>query len=476
MRSKLAISMMLLFVGSAIVQADEKEQYNQIRQLLNTGKLDEAEKSFETAIEAAPDSAQLKSLHYLFYIYLTRADRTLDAASHAEANIDVWLGNLARAPQVAQNFSSQVDNVTSAYVKLEQHDVALQKLDDIVSKVSALLADKKSAEVAALAIELRAKKSLLLAQAGKNDEGRALLDSVRKEAVAAFSAHADDPSAALALASVLAVRTQFEATGDAAAVASKEHLDFLTEQAKAHSSSYPLVAAYYSAQFSALSRLIRSDAVEAENQLASVKEFFSSLDKSNQQVQNLVTSAERGMLSLERSIASAKVQQALIGQPSFPLEVEAWANGDPITEKELEGKVVLIDFWAVWCGPCIATFPHLREWQDKYSDKGFVVIGATRYYGYDWDDSTDRIKKVEGLSPDDERAALVRFAQHHELKHRFMVMPKDSQFSSKYGVTGIPQAVLIGRDGKIQMIRVGSGDANAHDLEAKIEELLAASN
>ena len=175
-------------------------------------------------------------------------------------------------------------------------------------------------------------------------------------------------------------------------------------------------------------------------------------------------------------IAAAKAQQALIGQSSFPLEAEAWVNGDDLTDKELEGKVVLIDFWAVWCGPCIATFPHLREWQDKYSDKGLVIIGATRYYSYDWDDATNRIKKVENLSTEDERAAMSRFAQYHELKHRFMVMPKDSTFSKKYGVTGIPQAVLIGRDGKVQMIRVGSGEANAHDLEAKIEELLAVSN
>ena len=165
----------------------------------------------------------------------------------------------------------------------------------------------------------------------------------------------------------------------------------------------------------------------------------------------------------------------MIGQPSFPLEVDAWVNGDEINEKSLEGKVVLLDFWAVWCGPCIATFPHLREWREKYAEQGLVIIGATRYYGYDWDDSTDRIKKEKDLSPADERAALVRFAQHHELKHRFAVMPKESQFSKKYGVTGIPQAVLIGRDGTIQMIRVGSGEANSRDLETKIEELLAAS-
>ena len=476
MRPKLVLSLAFLFVGSAFALADDTAQFNEIRQLLTTGKFAEAEKSFAAAIEANPDSARLKSLHNHFYFYLNRAGRTLDAARHAEANVDMSLESLASVPQLASQLVRQVDSVTSAYAKLNQHDVALQKLDGIVDKVRELLAKEESAEVAALVVELRARKSLLLAGAGRNDEGRALLDGIRKEAEDAFAANADNPSAVLALANVLAVRAQFETDGEAAAAASQEHLDFLLEQAKAHSSSYPLVSAYYSAQMTALSNLIRTDAARAEGQIASLKQFLASLDKGNQQIQALVRGADRGLTSLEARIASAKAQQALIGQPSFPLEVEAWVNGAKISDKELGGKVVLIDFWAVWCGPCIATFPHLREWHDKYSDKGFVIIGATRHYGYDWDDSMDRIKKVEGLSAADEQAALVRFAQHHELKHRFMVMPKESEFSKKYGVTGIPQAVLIGRDGTVQMIRVGSGDANAHDLEAKIEELLAASN
>jgi len=308
------------------------------------------------------------------------------------------------------------------------------------------------------------------------DAGRALLDSIRKEAQAAFAANADDATVALTLANVLAVRVQFEYGGEGENAASKEHLTFLSEQARAHPASVPLVSAYYNAQTLALSRMLRTDATQADVELAALSEFLASLDKQNPEIQSWLQLSQRGLASLAGQIAAKKAQQALIVQPSFPLEVEAWVNGDDLTDKELEGKVVLIDFWAVWCGPCIATFPHLREWRDKYADKGLVIIGATRYYGYDWDDATDRIKKVEGLSPEDERAAMVRFAKHHELKHQFMVMPKESEFSKKYGVTGIPQAVLIGRDGKVQMIRVGSGEANAHDLEAKIEELLAASN
>jgi thiol-disulfide isomerase/thioredoxin len=147
-------------------------------------------------------------------------------------------------------------------------------------------------------------------------------------------------------------------------------------------------------------------------------------------------------------------------------------NGSPLSDGDLQGKVVLLDFWAVWCGPCVATFPHLREWNEKYAGKGLVIIGATRYYSYDWDEQAKRSKKTADLSPAAEQVALAAFAKHHELSHRFMVMPKESQFSKNYGVSGIPQAVLIDRAGKVRMIRVGSGEANAHDLEGMIETLL----
>jgi hypothetical protein len=67
---------------------------------------------------------------------------------------------------------------------------------------------------------------------------------------------------------------------------------------------------------------------------------------------------------------------------------------------------------------------------------------------------------------------LEKFRESHGLKHPFFVTPAQSDFQAAYGVTGIPHAVLIDKAGKIQMIRVGSGEANAKDLEAKIEELL----
>ena len=53
-----------------------------------------------------------------------------------------------------------------------------------------------------------------------------------------------------------------------------------------------------------------------------------------------------------------------------------WINSQPLAMEELRGKVVLIDFWTYTCVNCIRTFPYLREWNDKYSDKGLVIVGV----------------------------------------------------------------------------------------------------
>ncbi len=142
---------------------------------------------------------------------------------------------------------------------------------------------------------------------------------------------------------------------------------------------------------------------------------------------------------------------------------------------DLKGKVVLIDFWAVWCGPCIATFPHLQEWKEKYGEKGLVIVGVTRQYGYRWDKEQGRQVSEKDAPLDVELEMLEEFRKVHKLEHGFVVSPKESDYNRKFGVTGIPQAVLVDQNGVIQLIRVGSGEKNAEELEAKIKSLLGVS-
>ncbi len=93
-------------------------------------------------------------------------------------------------------------------------------------------------------------------------------------------------------------------------------------------------------------------------------------------------------------------------------------------------------------------------------------------YGYRWD-SEKQTQVTEKDAPlDVELEMLEEFRKSHKLEHGFVVTPKESDYSQKFGVTGIPQAVLVDQDGVIQMIRVGSGEKNAEELEAKIKSLL----
>lgn len=183
--------------------------------------------------------------------------------------------------------------------------------------------------------------------------------------------------------------------------------------------------------------------------------------------------AVRTMTSLERAVENGHKLLALIGKDSMPIVADAWVNGSPLTNDDLKGKVVLLDFWAIWCGPCIATFPHLREWNEKYSDKGLVMIGLTRYYKYEWDEKAERAVKAKGeVTPEDEQEMLEKFAEHHKLHHRFAVQKNEDSLADEYAVTGIPHVVVIDRQGKVRLIRVGSGDANAKDIEEMLEKLL----
>lgn len=215
----------------------------------------------------------------------------------------------------------------------------------------------------------------------------------------------------------------------------------------------------------------------ADEKLAAVEEFkafLASINSDNDAVKQAVANGTRTVTSLARSIEAEAAREKLIGAAAPPIPAEAWVNGTPVAAEDLKGKVVFLDFWAVWCGPCIATFPHLKEWNEKYADKGLVMIGATRYYQYGWDDAAGRSVRTENISAEDEQAAMLKFAEHHGLTHRLAVVT-DQSFWSNYGVTGIPQAVVIDREGKIRMIKVGSGPANAEALDNLLKELFSTS-
>ena len=120
--------------------------------------------------------------------------------------------------------------------------------------------------------------------------------------------------------------------------------------------------------------------------------------------------------------------------PGHPMEISGTLlNGKPFDQKTLAGKVVLVDFWATWCGPCVAEIPNVLEQYEKYHKDGFEVVG---------------------ISLDQEREALEKFVTEQKLPWPILFEePKGDGWqhplATFYGISGIPTVVLIGRDGNV---------------------------
>lgn len=105
--------------------------------------------------------------------------------------------------------------------------------------------------------------------------------------------------------------------------------------------------------------------------------------------------------------------------------------------EDAKGKVVVLDFWATWCGPCVASLPHIREVHEKYKDREVLVIGV----------SCDSPMQKE--TPDDNRKKVADFIKAKELPWTQTYAGEWPKVAVKYGVSSIPTVWVIGKDGNI---------------------------
>ncbi|MEF3245614.1 MAG: TlpA family protein disulfide reductase [Caldisericaceae bacterium] len=127
------------------------------------------------------------------------------------------------------------------------------------------------------------------------------------------------------------------------------------------------------------------------------------------------------------------------------------ANGKVVKLSDLKGKVVLIDFWATWCGPCRMTIPHVEAIYEKYKGKGVEVLGVNLDQG--------NIEKVQ------------QFIKDYGMKYLIIADP-NSKVGSLYGVNSIPRFFIVDKNGRIAKVIVGYQDNLGDVISKEIDALL----
>ncbi|MFN5300098.1 MAG: TlpA family protein disulfide reductase [Planctomycetaceae bacterium] len=438
-------------------------------------KLDQAQEQLQALIDDKVPAPRLLVVRQRLAQQQLNAGRMQDALTHLLANIEMLTAEVKTSPaKVGQPLLLNLNLGSSALQRMGKFEEVAPLWRAALTAASSTEATDASSKGLVSGLR-RGLVGALITVGAPGDEARSITQTNLTEARADYEAQPDDAQVAsrLAEAMTLEIGVAQREGGDKHLPLVATLLGFLDRQLEKHPDSNVLLAMFLSQRSSQVRDLSRTDPEAALKSLADYVARLNELKDKTEGKSPLITQALAQSKSLERMIESERKRLALIGQPAIPFEAEAWANGEALSSNDLQGKVVLLDFWAVWCGPCIATFPHLRDWNEKYGSRGFQVVGVTRYYQYGWDADAKRPSRSPDLSPEDERKALDQFAEHHQLKHPFAIMGEGSKFQDEYGVTGIPQAVLIDKKGIVRMIRVGSGDKNAHDLEELIEKLLA---
>jgi thiol-disulfide isomerase/thioredoxin len=166
---------------------------------------------------------------------------------------------------------------------------------------------------------------------------------------------------------------------------------------------------------------------------------------------NLLVMTVAAVLSLGATLGlSQRVAHAVEKGQAAPEIALKDLSGKPIKLSSLKGKVVLVDFWASWCGPCRESMPFLDKLSKSYGEQGLVVLG---------------------VNIDNDAAAARKFLK--DLPVSFAVVnDAEKQVAKAYAPPTMPSSYLIDRQGKVHVVHAGFKRSDAAKLEAEIKNLL----
>ena len=179
-------------------------------------------------------------------------------------------------------------------------------------------------------------------------------------------------------------------------------------------------------------------------------------------------SAERGIRAVEAQAKAEAAKTGVVGKPAPELNFNWSSQPGFKTLSALKGKVVVLDFWATWCGPCLSSFPQVRELVAHYAGADVVVLGVTSIQG--------RVANLESSvintqgDPDRERGLMPAFIKAKNMTWP-VVFSVEEVFNPDYGVQGIPHMTIIAPDGTVRYNGMHPATPHAEKVK-KIDPIL----
>ncbi|RBW49889.1 TlpA family protein disulfide reductase [Marinobacter sp. F3R11] len=152
-------------------------------------------------------------------------------------------------------------------------------------------------------------------------------------------------------------------------------------------------------------------------------------------------------LALTGAVSTVQADAINVPAPDFTLESR---SGDNVRLEDHRGEVVMLNFWASWCGPCRQEMPLMDDIYSRYQDLGFTILA---------------------VNVDENRDEALRFLDKVPVSYPVLYDP-ESSVSELYEVPAMPTTVMIDRDGKARYIHYGYKPGYEDDYEAQIRELV----
>ena len=148
-------------------------------------------------------------------------------------------------------------------------------------------------------------------------------------------------------------------------------------------------------------------------------------------------------------LAASSFATGTLGGPAPDFTLSAKSGGQ-VSLSDLEGQVVMVNFWATWCGPCRKEMPHLEALHRRYADLGFTLLG---------------------VNVEEDSSGADRFLAETPVSFPILFDPR-SQVSKLYDVIAMPSTVLIDREGNMRFIHHGYKPGYESEYQTQVRALL----